>query len=160
MPRKKYPLELLVRMKEDRAEVKTRELSRAMSTTEAAREGREGAEADREAARASARGVRSEERASLAKGALSVRDLIRGGAWESRARAEDAERTRGVESALAAESKARAAEAEVRADVTRARAESSLVQRHRELWQARAKKDDESHEEEALAEAFHPKNKR
>jgi hypothetical protein len=157
MPRKKYPLEPLARLKEERAKQKTHELGRAASTREAAQRKREGAEAEREAARATARRIRDEERGSLENGALSVRDLVQASAWESRVGVEDAERTRSVDRALVAEDQARAAEAVVREDLSRAHAESEIVQRHHERWRAAVTKDEESREEEALAEAFRPK---
>jgi hypothetical protein len=160
MPRRKYPLEPLARLKENRAESKTRELAKAVSTREAAQKKREGAEADREASRAGARRILFEEQGLLAEGSLHVADLVRASTWEARVRAEDAEKTRTVDGSLAAEEKARAAEAEVKAVVARARAESEVVQRHRERWSAAMKKEEESREEEALAEIHRPKNSR
>jgi hypothetical protein len=157
---KKYPLEPLARLKEERAEQKTRELGKALSSRETAQKKREGAEAKREAARTSASRVRNEERAALANGALSVRDLMQANAWESRVATEDLERTREVDRALAAEGEAKAAETRVRGDLAQAQAESEVIRRHHERWSAAVKKDDEGREEEALAEAFRPKNAR
>jgi hypothetical protein len=157
---KKYPLEPLARLKEDRTEQKTRELGKALSSREAAQKKREGAEAEREAARASASRVRNEERAALASGALSARDLMQANAWESRVATEDAERTRDVDRALAAEGKTKAAETRVRADLARAQAESEVIRRHHERWRAEANKAEEAREEESLVEAFRPKNAR
>jgi hypothetical protein len=81
-------------------------------------------------------------------------------AWETRVGIEDAERTRSLDRALAAEDQASIVEAQVRTDVAQARAESEVVQSHRERWRVAVTKEEESLEEEALAEAFRPKNTR
>src|SRR5580658_1395504 len=117
MPRKKYPLESLARMKKDRVEAKARELGAAISTREAREAERGRKEADRDAARASANVVRTGERAALEKGDLRVIDLARGNVWETRVKVEDAGRTREVDDARTAEEKARATEARAKSDV-------------------------------------------
>jgi hypothetical protein len=160
MPKKAYPLDLLARIREDRAEAKTRELGGAVRDHAIALARREGAEADRDAARDRASRVRDEERAALERGALCVRDLVQGSLWESRTKADDAERKRAVDEAVASELAARASEAEIRAEAARARGESKVVQRHGERWRAEVKKEEESREDEGLAEAYRSKSKR
>jgi hypothetical protein len=160
MRARKYPLEPLKRLKKDRAEAKTRELGGAITTREAAERRRLEAEAVREAERVRADVVRRQERASLEKGELTAKDLARGGTWEQRASAEDAERARGVERAQSVEEKARTVEAKAQADVALARAEVEATARHEQRFLAAAKKAEEATEEEALAEVVAGKRTR
>jgi YscO-like protein len=157
MRRKKYPLEPLVRIKNDRVEKKTRELGHAVVTREALEKSRQVKEADRDHARDAANHVRREERARLEEGTLKVKDLAQGGTWETRVQAEDARRVREVDEAAAAELGARAAEATAKTHVAEARAEHESVRRHEERWRAEARKVEDAREEEALAEIVRPK---
>jgi hypothetical protein len=149
---KKYPLEPLRRLKKDRAGTKTRELGAAIVTREKAQKRREEAEVEREAERARADRVRGEELAALEKGELFARDLARGGAWEQRTSAEDAERARGVEKARSTEQESQAAEAKAQGSVAVARAEVEATARHEQRFWSAVRKAEESREEDAVAE--------
>jgi hypothetical protein len=157
MQRKKYPLEPLAQLKKDRAEIKVRELGKAVARREGLEKERKGQEAQREETRAKANVVRGDERALLEKGDLKVLDLVRGSIWESRIKVEDAERTRELEKALVAEGQARLAEEAAKGRVSEARAEAETVERHRDRWKSALHEKQEAEEEESLAEAVRPK---
>jgi hypothetical protein len=153
----KYPLASLARLKKERADGAARELAKAVSAREEADRRREEAEMARKQAEARAAHVRREERASLEHGELHAADLMRASAWEARIKAEDEGRARMVEAARATVGTKRRIEADAQAKVALARGEVKAVLRHETRWNEAQGRVRDAAEEEAAAEASHPK---
>jgi hypothetical protein len=154
---KKYPLEPLARVRASRTEEAARELAQAIGARERAQRRVAEAEAERTAARAAQQALRDGERKALERGELAAVDLMRGGAWEARAKEEIAQLERQLASATAREAEARAKEAGAKNTVAERSAEEKVVDADRARWAERERKKQEGREEEAGAEAWRPK---
>jgi hypothetical protein len=154
---RKYPLEPALRVRESRADHAKKALASAIDKRERAEQQRRAAEAERERVKEHARAVREREQAALERGELLAADLMRGDAWETKVRDEEARRAREVAEASAREAEAQGTEDRARGDLATREAEAQVVEKDRERWVKREKRGEEQREEEGAAEAWRPK---
>ena len=159
MRSKKYPLEALQRVRQDRRETSARALAIAIRAREKAERCRLEAEVERARLEAEAARVRDAESCVLWRGELSVADLQRQGAWDARTRWEDDERARSLAALAETVATARAGEGQARADVAVGDAEVKVVSEHQSRWESAGRAVEEAAEEEASAEAWRPRTK-
>ena len=154
MPRKPYPLEVLLDLRTRRVEDATVELASAIQSRENAVERRQALEAVRARAAAEASTVRDAERDALGQGALRAVDLQRGGAWETVARAEREAMDAKVEHAALDEQGAADQEARARGELVQRKADADVVDKDRSRYLERARKRIVAMEEESASDAW------
>ncbi len=154
MPRTRYPLEPLARVRAEKVDVAATGLAKAIVAREGAERARVEAEAERARQDALAKQVRDAEAGALASGALLAADLQRQGAWDARMRWEDEERARKVADARGAEVHARSEERGARTAVATAEAEAKVVSNHKDRWTKERDRALEAADEEGAAEAW------
>jgi hypothetical protein len=150
----KYPLDPLARLRARRVDEATEELAKTVEAHDRATDARARAEAEAQAHEDEARRTRDAERAALDRGELSVRDLMRGDAWEHRVAAEKAELGARVDRAKTDERRAEDEEQSARAGVARKKADAEVVEKDRARFEDRVKRRADSKEEEAQTEAW------
>ena len=153
----RYPLEPLVKLREDQADAAVRGLAAAVAGRDAAERDRHKAEQQRDDHEAEAAAVRAAELEALAGGELRVADLARGGAWETRVASEGGAIASAVERSLGAETRAREAERSAQGEVAARTAGAEVVGADRARWQDALRKKAGAREEEAAEEAFRRK---
>ncbi|WP_394833197.1 hypothetical protein LVJ94_42515 [Pendulispora rubella] len=154
MPRKSYPLEVLLDLRNRRVEDATVELASAIRARESAEEQRQALEITRARAAAEASVARAAERDALAQGVLRAADLQRGGAWERVARAEREAMDAKVEHAALAEQSAADDEARARGELVQRKADADVVDKDRSRYLERARKRIVAMEEECASDAW------
>jgi hypothetical protein len=157
MPPKKYPLDPLVRLRQDKVDASTRELAASIQAREGAERARLAAEAERARLAEEARQARAKEERALGRGELSVADLQRQGAWEARTQWEDQARATEVAAATERETAAREGEGRARSRVSTAEAEAKVVTEHRGRWVAEGQRAADATAEEEAADAWRPR---
>jgi hypothetical protein len=130
----RYPLEPLVKLREDQVDAAVRGLASAVAKRDAAEQERLAAEARRAAHQATATGVRVAEGAALARGELSAADLARANAWEVRITSEHQALVSELERVAAAEARAREAEDNARGEVAQREAGAQVVATDQARW--------------------------
>lgn len=157
MPTKRYPLEPLARLRQERLDGAERALAAAIRARTAAE--RAGVEARRAHAEQRAKAVAAQdaEHDALVRGELRAVDLARSGAWALRSDAEAARLAAAVLHAKAVEERARAAEERARAAATACAANAQVVSTHQARWQGAERAARERADEEAAVEAWRPK---
>jgi hypothetical protein len=154
---RKYPLDLLARLRAKEVDDATQLLADAIRARQEAQR-REGlAVAQRDGAEAAARLVGAGERGALERGELRAADLARAATWEAGVAAERAELGDRLAKALSRTHMAQGREGQAQDGVARARADAELVARDRARWDDEVRRKDEAGEEEAADEAFRGK---
>ena len=154
---KKYPLDPLVQLRLDKVEAKARDLAVSIEAREQAERTRIAAEAERERLAEEARETRTAEQRALGRGELSVADLQRQGAWETRMQWDDQTRAAEIAAAVEHEAAARDGEGRARGRVSAAEAEAKVVTEHRGRWVADGERRADAAAEEEAAEAWRPR---
>ncbi|HWL87577.1 MAG TPA: hypothetical protein VNO21_17355 [Polyangiaceae bacterium] len=154
MPRKSYPLEALLNLRNRRVKDAAVELASTVREREGAAERRQALEAVRARAAAEAARAREAERETLEKGELRVADLQRGQAWEKVVQGEQRALDEKVEQAAIAEQGAADDEARVRGQLSERKADADVVDRDRSRYLERARKRIVAVEEESASEAW------
>ncbi len=154
---RKYPLDLLARLRVKQVDDATRLLSEAIRAREAAEHGAAVVIARREASAEQTRAVGERERRALDRGELRAEDLAHADAWSVRVEAERVDLERRLAKAMEATHAAHEQESDAQGGVARARASSDVVSRDRTRWEDARQKRANLAEEEAGAEAFRPK---
>jgi hypothetical protein len=157
MPRPKYPLEALARLREQKAEDEARKLAEATRDAQAAERAREVAERRRRENEETLAQVRAAEREALARGELSAADLARAAAWASRAEGEGRFLASSLQGALAREQEARRGERAAKEQTELARANARVLAEDRARFGEGQQKQAEARDEEASFEAWRPK---
>jgi len=157
MASRKYPLDPLVRLREQQVDDKTRGLSTAVTAREAAELERSQAELARRQAEQRAERLRDAERAALARGELRVGDLQRSQAWEIGVAAEQRRLAQQESGAAEKEKTARAKEDEARAELAASKADAEVVGKDKQRFVDRERRAQDARDEEAVAEAWRPK---
>jgi hypothetical protein len=154
---RKYPLEPLEKLRQERVDGATRALADAVKDKTKAEARRARVEEERRRGEDEARRTRDHERDALERGDLSAADLMRAAAWEVRARAEAEEHARRVAGAEAADAAAQASLETARFDLAQRKSDADVMAKDRRKWRDRVKKDEEKAEEAAAEEAWRPK---
>ena len=157
MPRKKYPLDPLLDLRERQVDAATQKLAEAVSARQAAERKREAAEAAKKQAEERARALRERERAALEKGELRAGDLHAARAWEVAVDAERKRLSQQVDAAARGEGEARTAEHGAQHDLAVREADAEVVEKDKERFEAKRKQELLAKEEEAANEAWRPK---
>ena len=148
---KKYPLEALVRHREQQVDLRSRELADKRRQSDAAscrRSERENAKRQHES---EVREVQSDERGRLEQGRSTPADLLRLRAWEIVQEQRAAELQQSVQQAVGAELEAIRREDQSRTSLGQAHSASRAVNIHRERFvAAQDKREQEQADEEAL----------
>jgi hypothetical protein len=103
--------------------------------------------------------LREREREALERGELSAADLMRGGAWEVRAKAEAERQALHVARAKQADAAAAADLGRAQTDVIGRKAELDVIEKDRQKWSVAEKRCKENAEEEAAEEAWRPRTR-
>jgi hypothetical protein len=154
MRAKEYPLLPLARLRAQQVEDAARALAGRIAAREDAARRRAGAEHAAAAHDEAVRAARASLRASLDRGELTVADLMRADAWESRVREERGELEQRLRGASERERTAAAAEAHAREAASLRAAEGEVVERHRERFAAGERAAADAAEEEDAHAAF------
>lgn len=157
MPGPKYPLDPLLRLRENQVDQAQKELAGAVKERESAAARRERAERELAAERERQKSVRDAERAALEQGALTAADLARAGAWELAARAEEDALAKDAVKKAGEEGDAIVREAEERANVARREADARVIDEDKTRFEERLRKQREAKEQEAAEEAWRRK---
>jgi len=157
MASRKYPLDPLVRLREQQVDDKTRGLSAAVTAREAAELERLQAERDRRQAEQRAEQLRDAEQAALARGELRAGDLQRSQAWEIGVAIEQRQLLQQEAGAAEKEKGARGKEDEARAALAASKADAEVVSKDKQRFVDRGRRAQEARDEEAAAEAWRPK---
>jgi|SRR5579883_1381549 len=152
----KYPRASLAEVRKVQVERAARRLTGAAGDRDDAERRRLAVERREDAHAAAAGDVREAERAALARGELTVADLVRADAWETRVAAERAAIAAEVDRARGDEARAADVERVARDDLARRDAEAQVVARDRARWQQASLKQAEKREEEASLEGWRP----
>jgi hypothetical protein len=156
MRRRRYPLEPLVMLRDQRVEQATVGLAGAIEKREDAEQGRRTAEAVRDAHDAAAKLVRAGESGALDRGELRAVDLAGADAWEARVAVESASVASALERARTVEERARDGERVAQGELASRRADASVVERDRARWVDQQRRRTEASEEEAASEGWRP----
>ncbi len=159
MSGRKYPLEPLVRLRQQQVDGATEKLAHAIAEREAAERKRLAAEHARAETAAAAEGVRDVERAALAKGELRAGDLQHAQAWEFGVAEQQRRLSQHVAAAVTDEERARGDEESARVELASREADSEVTDKDKERFEAKAKRQELAKEEEAAAE-LRPSNAR
>jgi hypothetical protein len=154
---KKYSLEPLVTLREDESRTATKTLADAIQSREGAEHATRSAEERIRRAEEDARAQREQETEKLVRGDLTAADLVRAVAWDAKVAIEHARLAADVERVTSELHDARAAEVDARSDMSARRADLEIVEKHRDAWRDRARRDAETREEDEAAEAWRPK---
>ena len=151
MPRR-YPLDPLKRVRAEKVDEEARALSRAMGQLEEATASAERRELAKRELERSLSEVALAERRKLEDGQLTAIDLARAAAFDIAGDIERAARARALEQARADELRARTSVQAKRGDLSMARAEAEVVEKHHQKWEKARQtlahaKDEESAEE-------------
>ncbi len=157
MPRLKYPLEPLAKVRAHATDAQATELGKAVREHEKAEAARLQAEAARARAEAAAHEARVREGEALARGELTVADLARADAWESRVRTEGTALFEAVARAAVGQAAASDREIAARSELAQRRADADVVEKDRARFDAGQRRRDEAREEEGAEEAWRPK---
>jgi hypothetical protein len=158
VPKPKYSLEALEKLRDAHVDEAKKLLADAVRAREAATARRQAAEVSLESRRSEVDGIRANERAALEQGGASAHDLALAGAWELGARAELVRLAEAVARRRDDEAAAVTKEAEARASVALKRADAEVVRKDHDRFDAGVRKAELAKEEEAAEEAWRPKN--
>lgn len=158
MAAKKYPLDPLVKLREQHVEEATRELGAAVRAREVAEHRTRAAKDEERRAEERAKTVRQGEQAKLEAGQLTVADLQRADAWAFAAAEEKRVLEAQVQRAAEAEAEARSGETRQRDVVASRKADAEVVEKDKAKWTERTRKDALAKEEEEATEAWRPKS--
>ncbi|MDB4945795.1 MAG: hypothetical protein JWP97_5329 [Labilithrix sp.] len=150
----KYPLASVREHREHKVEAATAELGSAVRARETAAEQKLAAQREREAAAERAAAVQRAEADKLARGELSVADLVRASAWQFAADSEIAGLDRAVDQASARLGERRSAEDEARAALAARKADADVVAKDQAKFEAAARQKQNAAEEEAAEEVY------
>jgi hypothetical protein len=157
MQRRRYPLEPVAGLRENKVDQAVRGLAAAIAERDQAERGRRAAEQSRLSHDGAADRVRDAEAGALERGELRVSDLARADAWELRVSAERDALTAEVDRARTAEGRARAGEEAARGKVASRRADAQVIEKDRARWADAQRRQVEAKDEEAASEAWRPK---
>jgi hypothetical protein len=158
MPKPKYSLEALEKLRDTRADEATKVLAEAVRQREAATARRQAAEATLEARRQAFEATRASEREVLERGGADAHDLALGGAWELGARAELAQLADAIAKRKEEESLATLKEAEARTALALKSADAKIIHQDHDRFDAGVRKVELAKEEEAAEEAWRRKS--
>lgn len=158
MPKPKYSLEALEKLREAHVDEATKLLAEAVREREAATARRQAAEMSLESRRFEIEGIRVAERATLEQGGAAAHDLSLAGAWELGAQAELARLAETVLRRKDDEAAAVTKEAEARARAALKKADAEVVHKDHDRFDAGVRRAELAKEEEAAEEAWRPKN--
>jgi hypothetical protein len=154
---RKYPLESLENLRQEKVDGATRALASAVRGKAQAQARRAQVEEERRRTEHEAQATRERERNALERGELSAADLMRAGAWEVRAKAEAEEQARRVVRAEEADAAAEVALEGARSNLAQRKSDADVIAKDRAKWRDRVKKGEEKAEEEVAEEAWRPK---
>src|ERR1700744_3816907 len=137
MPKAKYPLDALQRLRGEKVDAAARALGAATRVRQAATDAILAAEAERDEHRRSVARIEDAERQALARGELCAGDMTRAAAWSAHAEVAARGLEGKVDRARAEEARACDAEHSARAVTASRAAEGRAVAGHRERWQDR-----------------------
>lgn len=158
MPKPKYTLEALEKLRDAQVDEAKKQLAERIREREGATARRQSAERTAEARRVEAERIREGERRSLETVGMSVHDLVLANAWELGVQTEAERLHAEVERRKQEEHDASLKEAEARAGVALKKADTEVVKEDHERFDARVRKAEQAKEEEAAEEAWRPKH--
>lgn len=154
MPKPKYSLDALERLRDARVDEAKKALGDAVRAREAAAARRAAAEQRLELRRREIEAVKEAERAALERGGAAARDLALEDAWALAAGAELEQLARDAGARRAEEESAVVAEAEARARAALRQADADVVHEDHERFDASRRKEALEKEAEAAEEAW------
>jgi hypothetical protein len=153
----KYPLEAVVRLREQQVDLAAGELGRSTRALEGAQRTRAAAERAVEKHRESAAGLRGAEHEALARGELRAIDLATGEAWGLRVASEERTLIGLSDAARDKENQAEVSDREAKARLATRKVDADGVHKHRARFDEAQRKSAEVRDEEASFEAWRPK---
>jgi pyruvate/oxaloacetate carboxyltransferase len=154
MPKPKYTLDALEKLREARVDEATKVLAEAVRARETAAARRQAAELALETRTHEIAHIRERERVKLEMGGADAHDLALASAWELGAQAEIARLAAAVTERKNEETGAQQKEAEARAAVAMKRADADVVHKDHDRFDAGVRKAELAKEEEAAEEAW------